>query len=297
MKIKIREIAAGLMVAGLALPGQAAPVTVYFGTSGGETKGIYRAHFDPATGKLSKADLAAEIGTPGFLALHPAGDRLYAVANFEGGPGVAGFRVAADGSLSLINTSPIGDGAGTHIAVHPSGRFLVTAQYGGGSVALFPLEPGGRLGPAQLSRHEGGSGVVPNRQDKPHPHWCGFSPDGRFVLVPDLGLDKIVVYRVDAQAPAIIRHGFIEANPGGGPRHMRFSVDGKFIYLLNEISLEVTTFSWDAQNGTAAKLSSVAALLEAVKAKEASNSAAEILVHPNGRFIYSSNRGHDSVTA
>jgi 6-phosphogluconolactonase len=279
-----------------ALP--AAPVPVYFGTSGKETKGIYRSWFDPATGALSPAELAAEIGGPGFLALHPDGKTLYAVASFEGGPGAAAFRVGEGGALALLNTSPTGDGGGAHLAVHPSGRFLLTAQYGNGSVALFPLDPEGKLGPAKVTRHEGGSGVVPARQEKPHPHWCGFSPDGKFALVPDLGMDRIVIYRVDLSGPepAILPHGFAESVPGGGPRHMRFSVDGRFIHLLNELSLSVTTFSWDAASGTAARVGTVPALSEEAKGKEAANSAAEILVHPSGKFLYSSNRGHDSVT-
>jgi 6-phosphogluconolactonase len=162
-------------------------------------------------------------------------------------------------------------------------------------VALFPLDAEGRLGAARLSHHEGGSGVVKSRQEAPHPHWCGFSPDGRFALVPDLGLDAIVIYRVVLDGPAIERHGVIAAVPGGGPRHMRFSPDGRFIYLLNELSLSVTTFAWDAAAGTARQLATVPTLTEAMKAKEVFNSAAEILVHPSGRFVYASNRGHDSV--
>jgi 6-phosphogluconolactonase len=269
---------------------------VYFGTGGRDAKGIYRASFASDTGKLGPAELAVEIGSPGFLALHPDGDKLYAVANFPGGPGVAAYRKERDGSLTLINTSPTGDGGGAHIAVHPSGKFLLTAQYGGGSVALFPLDTDGRLGAATLSHHEGGSRVVPGRQDSPHPHWCGFSPDGRFALVPDLGLDGIVIYRVNAEQLSIERHGFAASVPGGGPRHMRFSHDGRFIYLLNELSLSVTTFEWDAEHGTARQLATVPSLSEIEKAGEDFNSAAEILVHPNGRFLYSSNRGHDSVT-
>ncbi len=274
------------------------PRSVYFGTGAGDSKGIYRANFDSATGKLTAATLAAEIGSPGFLALSPDGNRLYAVGNFPGGPGVAGYSVGPDGSLTPINTSPTGDGGASHVAVHPSGKFLLTAQYGGGSVALFPLEEGGKLGAAQLSRHEGGSGVVRGRQEKPHPHWCGFSPDGAFALVPDLGLDAIVVYRLktDSTVPSMEAHAKIAVSPGSGPRHMRFSVDGKWIFLLNELSLTVTTLSWDAATGTAKVVGSVPTLSEEAKAKEVANSAAEILVHANGRFVYSSNRGHDSVT-
>ena len=137
---------------------------------------------------------------------------------------------------------------------------------------------------------------MPGRQDSPHPHWCGYSPDGRFAFVPDLGMDRIVIYKVDAEKPAITRHGFAASVPGGGPRHMRFSMNGRFILLLNELSLSVTTFAYDPATGTTKQLTTTPALSEAVKAGETFNSAAEILVHPNGRFVYSSNRGNDSVT-
>ncbi len=280
----------------LAAPLSAEPIHVYFGTGGGGAKGIYHATFNPETGKLSPAELAAETGSPGFLALHPDGDKLYAVATVEKEGGAAGYRVAADGSLELIDFVPTGDGGGAHIAVHPSGKFLLTAQYGGGSVALFPLDAEGRLGQPTVTEHEGGSGVVEKRQDSPHPHWTGYSPDGRFALVPDLGLDGIVIYRVNADAPSIERHGFAPSVPGGGPRHMRFSPDGRHLYLLNELSLSVTVYAWDAESGTAKQLSVTPALSEEVKAGENFNSAAEILVHPHGPFVYSSNRGHDTVT-
>ncbi len=268
-----------------AAPAAAQVLPVYFGTGGPGAKG-----------KLGAAELAAEVGSPGFLALHPAGDKLYAVANFPGGPGAIGYRIAAGGALEVINSAPTGDGAGAHLAVHPSGKFLLTAQYGGGSTALFPLDAEGRLGPVQLTKHTGGSRVVKDRQDKPHAHWCGYSPDGRFALVPDLGLDGIVIYKVDLAKPAIAPHGFAASVPGGGARHMRFSPDGKFIYLLNELTLSVTSFAWDAEAGAARLLGTVPALSEEAKAGEAFNSGAEILVHPTGKFLYSSNRGHDTVT-
>jgi 6-phosphogluconolactonase len=289
-------LALPLALAGVTASLSAESLQVYFGTGGPGARGIYRATFDTRSGKLSPAELAAEIGSPGFLALHPDGDKLYAVASFAGGPGAIGYRVGPQGALTPINTSPTGDGGGAHIAVHPTGRFLLTAQYGGGSVALFPLDAEGRLGAATLSRHEGGSGVVKGRQEAPHPHCCRFSPDGRFALVPDLGLDGIVIYRVNLDGPSIERHGFAVSVPGGGPRHMRFSPDGRFIYLLNELSLSVTSYAWDGVAGAARMLATVPALSEAAKAKEAFNSAAEILVHPSGRFVYSSNRGHDTVT-
>ena len=177
----------------------------------------------------------------------------------------------------------------------PSGKLLITAQYGGGSVAVFPIGNDGKLGDrVQLLEHEGGSKVVKGRQDKPHPHWCGFSADGEFAFVPDLGMDGIVVYAVDQAKGALRQIGVAMSVPGGGPRHMRFSVDGKFVYLLNELSLSVTTFAYEG--GKLEKRGTVKSLSDEVKAKETFNSASEILVHPNGKFVYSANRGHDSVT-
>jgi 6-phosphogluconolactonase len=269
---------------------------VFFGTGGPGAEGIYRAEFDDQTGKLGKAELAARVNGAGFLTLHPDGSKLFAVGDLGEGPGAVGYRLLAGGELELINAAPTGDGGGAHIAVHPSGKFLLTAQYGGGSVAFFPLAEDGTLGPAKLTRHEGGSRVVERRQEAPHPHWCGFSPDGRFALVPDLGLDQIVIHRVAEDFSGISPHGAAESVPGGGPRHMRFSPDGRFIYLLNELNSTVTTFSWDASAGAATRLHTVEALTPDQMAGESFNSAAEILVHPSGRFVYSSNRGHDSVS-
>lgn len=286
-----------LLAAVAAAIGPVTAQTVYFGTGGGPAKGIYRATFDAKTGKLSAAELAAEAASPGFLALHPDGTKLYAVANFAGGPGAMGYTIGASGALTVINTSPTGDGGAAHIAVHPTGKFLLTAQYGNGSTALFPLDADGRLGTAKIYKHTGGSGVVKPVQEKPHAHWAGFSPDGRFALVPDLGLDAIVIYRVNLDALTLEPHGKAMSVPGGGPRHMRFSPDGKFIYLLNELSLSVTTFAWDAANGTARKLADIPNLSADVKGREMMNAAAEILVSANGRFVYASNRGNDTVTA
>jgi 6-phosphogluconolactonase len=269
---------------------------VYFGTGGPAGDGIYRAVFNSKTGELSSARLAHAIKAPGFLALHPDGTKLYAVAGRDDEEGVAAYHIAADGGLGFFHFEPTGDGGAAHIAVHPSGGFLLTAQYFGGSVSLMPLDEKGKPGPATVTRHHGGSGIVPERQKSPRPHWCGFSPDGKYALVPDLGMDAIVIYAIDSAKPAILRHGIAAAVAGGGPRHMRFSNDGRFIYLLNELSLSVSVFSWDAATGGARLRSTVAALSEAEKAAESFNSAAEILVHPVGPFVYSSNRGHDSVT-
>ena len=276
--------------------GQAKPLDVFFGTGGRGAEGIYHATFNPDNGKFSPAKLAAEIGSPGFLAHHPDGKKIYAVARWDKLAGAVGYNVLPGGELKEFTRMACPDGGGCHIAVHPSGKFLLTAQYGGGSVALFPLDSSGKLGDPTVTEHEGGSKVVERRQQSPHPHWTGFSPDGKYALVPDLGLDQIVIYKVDPSKPAIRPHGVGKSLPGGGPRHMRFSTDGKFIYLLNELTLSVTTFAWDAAKGTAKALTTEPALSEQDKEGETFNSSAEILVHPNGRFVYSSNRGHDSVS-
>ncbi len=269
---------------------------VYFGTGGPGAKGIYRSTFDSEKGILTPAKLAHEIGSPGFLALSPDGTKLYAAATKDNVGGIAAYRVGEDGSIEFFHFEPTGDGGAAHVAAHPSGRFLLTAQYGGGSTSLLPLDGEGKPGNATVSEHEGGSKVVEGRQDSPHPHYCGFSPDGKFALVPDLGLDGVVIYAIDPDKPAITKHGFAESVAGGGPRHLKFSKDGKFIYLLNELSLSTTVFSWDATSGSAKRLSTTPALSEETKAAESFNSAAEIVVHPSGASVYSSNRGHDTVT-
>ena len=273
-------------------------VDVYFGTGGGEAKGIYRASLDTKKGKLSSATIAAEVKAPGFLAFHPDRTRLYAIANPVEGPAVLAYNILDNGELELLNFKLIPDGRAAHISVHPSGKFLLTAQYRGGSVAVFPLGKDGHVEAcSQTIEHEGASGVVARRQSAPHPHWVGFSPDGRFAFVPDLGLDQIVIYQIQLDQFLIKRVGAVDSVPGGGPRHMKFSADGQFIFLLNELSLSVSTFAYDGDEGKAELVSTTLTLSDSMKAKESFNSAAEIVVHPNGQFVYSSNRGHDSVTA
>jgi len=271
-------------------------VDVFFGTSGNQTKGIYHSTFNTESGKLGQPNLTAEIGSPGFLAMDADQSHLYAVGSTSE-PVVAAYKIGEGGKLSLLNTEAIGDGGAAHISVHPSGKFLMTAQYGSGSVAVFPVNKDGSVGKrSQLIKHEGSSGVVKGRQDAPHPHWTGFSPDGRFAFVPDLGLDKIMIYKVDENKGSISAHGHAQSVPGGGPRHMKFSVDGKFIYLLNELTLSVTTFAYNARAGTTERRTTTPALSEDAKTRQEFNSSAQILVHPNGKFVYSSNRGDDTVT-
>jgi 6-phosphogluconolactonase len=149
----------------------------------------------------------------------------------------------------------------------------------------------------QLMKHEGGSGVVARRQDKPHAHWVGTSPDNRFVFVPDLGMDQVLIYRLDNQYAKLTAHGRGVVPPGGGPRHMKFHPAGQYIYVLNELALSVTVFLYDAEKGTMMPVQTIPTVSEDQKAKETFVSASEIRVHPSGNFVYAANRGHDTITA
>jgi len=272
-------------------------MNVYFGTTGKDADGIYHSQFDPDSGELTEPRRVAEARKAGFLALHPESPILYAATETSEGAEVTAYGIEAGGDVSKLNSVPINDGGAAHLAVHPSGEFLITAQYGAGSVALFPLEADGRVGErSQLIRHEGGSGVNERRQAAPHPHWTGFSPDGRYAFVPDLGKDTIEIYRVDLDSGKLDPAGSAEANPGSGPRHMRFSADGRFIYLLNELDCSITTFAFDPSTAETNRLATTPALTDEQKAASEVHSGSEVVVHPNGRFVYSGNRGHDSIT-
>jgi len=273
--------------------------TVWIGTTTprrGESKGIYRAEMDLQTGNLSRPQLAAEISSPGFVVLDPSGKRLYSVCQLPKGQsgGVAAFEVSQDRqSLRLLNTQPIGDGGAAHLAVDRTGRCLFTAQYGGGSVAVFPLDADGRILPRSgLVEHEG-SGPNEVRQKRPHPHWVGVDPANRFLFVPDLGIDQVVIYRMDLKAGQIKRHASGRCPPGSGPRHMKFHPKGKFAYVLGELQLSVTAFRYDAEAGALQAMQTISTLPEDLR--EIPCSASEIRIHPNGRFLYAANRGHDSI--
>ena len=196
-----------------------AQVDVWIGTgSAWPSEGIYITQLNPDTGKLSRAQLAAEIRGPGFLAMHPKGSHLYAVGSLDQKPVVACYAIEkheGNDGLKFVNALEIGDGGGTHVAVNLAGNLLLTAQYGGGSVASFSLNADGSLAERkQLLEHSGGSGVVAGRQNSPHPHWTGFSPDQRFAFVPDLGLDRVMIYAVDGSEQTIRTHVLLKSPLG-----------------------------------------------------------------------------------
>ncbi|MFO7903235.1 MAG: lactonase family protein [Pirellulaceae bacterium] len=284
--------------------GIADELDVWIGTTTprrGLSKGIYHGVLDVDNGTLTRPRLAAEMSSPGFLALHPSGKALYATGSLDGVPSVAAFRIQERNGrsrLSMINSQPIGDGGAAHLATDRTGKVLLTAQYGGGSTAIYPLADDLSISEqSELIKHEGASGVVSNRQSKPHAHWVGTSPDNRFVFVPDLGMDKVVIYRLDVEQAGLTPHGSGQCPPGGGPRHMKFHTSGEFIYVLNELELSVTVFEYDSQAGRMTALQTIPTVSEADKAKEEFVSASEIRVHPSGQFVYAANRGHDTITA
>ncbi len=280
---------------------QPSQLDVWIGTAAHpQSRGIYHVRLNPETGQLSTPRLVAESIGPEFLAMHPRLPLLYAIGRFGDVVGVAAYAIDQTGiepNLEFLNAVEIGDGGATHLAVDPQGKMLVTAQYGGGSVAVFPLRPDGRLDERiQLLEHSGGSQAAPERQAAPHPHWVGFSPDGRFVFVPDLGLDRILIYRCDRDQVRLEPHGSLSAPPGSGPRHMKFHPQGGSLYVLNELTLTVSLFHYDSEHGTAELIETVPTVPQEQWRRERTASASEIRIHPNGRVAYAANRGHDTIT-
>ena len=279
------------------------PLGIWLGTSAAQpSRGIYHSSLDLENGKLTSSKLAAEISGPGFLAMHPTKEVLYAVGTpIDGKPSVVAYEINHDKKsvgLRLMNAVEINDGGAAHVAVDKTGKILLTAQYGGGSVAVFRLADDGSVKErTQLVEHEGASDGVPGRQKSPHPHWVGFSPDNQYAFVPDLAMDQVVIYRVDLEKALLKPHGHAKSLVGSGPRHMKFHPNGKWVYVLNEITLSVTMFLWDAQAGTLEPKQTIPTVPQEEAAKEQARSASEIRIHPSGKFAYSANRGHDTITA
>ncbi|MBL9219008.1 MAG: lactonase family protein [Opitutaceae bacterium] len=282
----------------------AASQLMFIGTYTKEgSQGIYAVRLDPATGALGTPALAAATPNPTFLAWHPSQPVLYALGEGPGpdgkiSGGAAAFAYdAATGKLSPLNSRGAGGGNTTHLAADASGRMLVTVSYGGGQVVSYPLAADGRIGErASFIVHQGDLGPNRARQDKPHPHSVTISPDNRFAFVADLGLDRVLAYQLDPAAGTLAPHaaGTIATPPGSGPRHTKFSRDGKFFYILNEIDGSISACSYDASGGTAKPVQHISTLPAGFKVTDPDR-AAEIRVHPNGKFVYASNRGHESI--
>ena len=286
---------------------------VWFGTyTGGRSgsEGIYVSRFDPVTGRLTPAVLAAAATNPSFLAAVPNQPLLYAVAEVSGEPGkpaggIAAFAIdEATGLLSPLGSQPSGGGGPCHVCTDPTGRVVLAANYGGGSVICLgtaadgSLEPVVAGSPGGFIQHrfdrEGTPGIDPRRQERPHAHSVDVSPDGRFAFCCDLGLDEVLISRLDAERATLSPHGSATLAAGSGPRHFAMHPGGRFAWCVNELSLTVTGFAWDAAAGRLTEIETLATLPADVVDRKGF-SCAEIAVHPSGRFLYASTRGHDSI--
>jgi 6-phosphogluconolactonase len=274
---------------------------VYVGTyTGNASKGIYAFRFDEGSGALSPVGLVAETKSPSFLAVGPNRKFLYAVneiSSFEGERtgSVSAFSInVQSGKLTALNAkSSKGDGP-CHLAVDATGRFVAVANYGGGNFSLLPIGADGRLGDAVAILANGGSGHDKERQKGPHAHAVVFDSRNRYLLGADLGLDRVFVYKFDPSTGSLgaSDQSSVQLAPGAGPRHVAFHPTLPLAFSINELSSTITSLSWDAAKGRLAAAGSVSSLPAGFSGE---NSTAEIAVHPNGRFLYGSNRGDDSI--
>jgi 6-phosphogluconolactonase len=292
--ISMRLILIGFSLLSVPLPA----VPVFIGTNtvkNSTSKGIYSAEFDPATGRLSEPVLAAEYANPGFLALHPGKPVLYASGlpnrpSDQGLGSVGAFRIEGT-SLKFLGETSSGGRNGCHLAVDGSGRTVAVAHYGDGRITTLRLDGEGvPIDLASVIANEG-SGPNKSRQEGPHAHGVYFDKSNRHLLVPDLGLDQVLVYSFDAETSKLGDSlPSLSTSPGAGPRHLAFSPDEKHVYVINE--LDNTVLVAAHEDGKFKVLQNVATLPAGY---EGQNTTAEVEVHPNGRFVYASNRGHHTL--
>ena len=282
---------------------------VYVGTytqAGSESKGIYAYRFDAATNQIAPIGLAAATTNPSFLAVHPNRRFVYAVnevSDYKGqkSGAVTAFAIdRATGKLNQLNQVASRGGDPCYITIDKSGKFVLVANYGGGSVAVLPILEDGRLGEAAAFVQHSGHGTNPQRQEGPHAHSIDVSPDDRFAIVDDLGLDETLVYAFDSTKGAVTGGSgvsksdlmIVKADPGAGPRHFAMHPSGKFGYVINEMQSSVSAFRYDSTTGELQPIQKVSTL---PKDFSGENTGAEIQIAPSGKFLYASNRGHDSI--
>jgi len=275
----------------------------YVGTyteEGSKSKGIYAYRYDAATSEITPLGLAAETINPSFVAPHPNGRFLYAVnevGNYKGpnSGGVSAFSIdQATGKLTFLNEVASRGADPCYITVDKTGKYVLVANYTGGSVAVFPVLADGKLGEASAFVQHTGKGTNPERQEGPHAHSIDLSPDNRFAMVDDLGLDELLVYKFDTSKGSLTPNDppYTKIDAGSGPRHFVLRPDGKFAYVISEMGHTVTVFSNDAANGKLTILQTITTLPKDFTGR---NDDAEIEVRPDGKFLYASNRGDDSL--
>jgi 6-phosphogluconolactonase len=274
---------------------------LFIGTYTGETgsKGIYNCRFDLKSGKITKLH-ATETDNPSWLAATHDNKFLYSVSEIEEFEGkatgsISAFRIDKDsGSLTLLNTKASQGKTPCHLDIDDNNRFVLAANYNGANVAVLPIMPDGSLGDSHDSMQHIGSSIDPDRQTEPHPHSINLSPDNRFAFVPDLGIDKIISYTFDAEKGNVLpgNPAWTKTAAGAGPRHFTFHPGGEYAYVINELNSTITAYRYDAENGILSELESVSTLPAGFNSP---SFCADIHLTPDGRYLYGSNRGHDSI--
>jgi len=276
--------------------------TAYVGTySQGDSssRGVYTISMD-GSGLRSQPVLVAVLENASFVAMHPSRPLLYAVSEIgASGPesvGIVAFSIGKDGKLTKLNERSTRGGAACHVTVDPTGRCVGVANYTGGSCVLYPILEDGSLGKAgSFIQHVGNSGVNAGRQEAPHAHSINFNQDGTQAFVADLGKDQILLYDVDPGTGKMkpSQQAFLQMPSGGGPRHFSFHPDFDIAFSNLELTSQVALLHYDRENRTLALGKVLDTIPESAKGK--GNSTAECLVHPSGKFLYVSNRGHNSI--
>lgn len=296
----VLTLVAGLVSSAAARPD---PMLVYFGTyTGANSKGIYVSHFDSKAGTLSEPELAAETPQPSFLASPAHGRFLYAVnetTEFEGNAAgsVSAFSIERpSGKLTLLNRQSSLGAAPCHLTVDGTGENVLVANYGGGNLTVFPVQADGRLRASSCLIQHQGSSVNSERQTAPHAHGIYLEPSNRFAFATDLGLDKLMVYRFEPGTGTLTPHTphFAAVAPGSGPRHFALHPGGRFAYVINEMLCTVTVFKTDLKRGRLENLQTLSTLPPGEPVRPG-YSTAELFAHPSGKFLYGSNRGHDTI--
>lgn len=276
---------------------------VYIGTYtlNSDSEGIYVYQFDLSNGSLTRVGLTSGIDNPSFLTITTDGQYLYAVnevAEVDGvlGGSVSGYAINNQtGALTYLNSQSTHGEYPCHVSMDQSEQYLVVSNYMGGNIAMLPIKKDGTIGFAtDVVQHEGFSKVNPERQEAPHAHSATITPDNKFALVADLGKDMLISYKLDLKKGKLLSYEKkqIYEAPGDGPRHMDFHPNGRFVFLLNELGNTINSYRYESEKGTLKLVDTIYSLPDDFNGDSI---AADIHVHPNGKFLYASNRGHDSL--